>query len=74
MPSTKYEGLMYPTHFLKKRGSSIRNNYLYSELKKPHFLSDEIIFIHCLLQKKQNIYSTGIFRAPVVTQFIVKVI
>ena len=29
--------------------------------------------MHCLLQIKQNIYSIGIFRAPVVTQFIVKV-
>ena len=28
MPSTKYEGLSYPTHFLKSRGSVIRNNCL----------------------------------------------
>ena len=28
MPSTKYEGLSYPTHFLKSRGSVIRNNFL----------------------------------------------
>ena len=26
MPSTKCEGLSYPTHFLKSRGSVIRNN------------------------------------------------
>ena len=32
-----------------------------------------MIFMHCSLQIKQNIYSIGIFRAPVVTQFIVKV-
>ena len=44
-----------------------------TELKKPYFLRDETIFIHCLLQIKQNIYSIVIFRAPVVTQFIVKV-
>ena len=30
MTSTKYynEGLSYPTHFLKSRGSVIRNNFL----------------------------------------------
>ena len=33
-----------------------------------------MIFMHCSLQIKQNIHSIGIFRAPVVTQFIVKVL
>ena len=28
MPSTKYEGLSYPTHFLKSRGSVFSNNFL----------------------------------------------
>ena len=28
MPSTKCEGLSYSTHFLKNRGSVIRNNFL----------------------------------------------
>ena len=28
MPSTRWEGLSYPTHFLKNRGSVIRNNFL----------------------------------------------
>ena len=73
MPSTKYEGLSYPTHFLKSRGSVIRNNFLEFELNQPHFLCDEMLFMHCSLQIKQNIYPIGIFRAPVVTQFIVKV-
>ena len=73
MPMTKYEGLSYPTHFLKSRGSVIRNNFLETELNKLHFLCDEIICMHYSLQIKQNIYSIGIFRAPVVTQFIVKV-
>ena len=27
MPSTKCEGLSYPTHFFKSRGSVIRNNF-----------------------------------------------
>ena len=73
MPSTKYEGLSYPTHFLKNRGSVITNNFLNTELIKAHFLRYEMIFMHCSLQIKQNMYSIGIFRAPVVTQFIVKV-
>ena len=27
MPSTKYEGLSYPIHFLKSMGSGIMNTY-----------------------------------------------
>ena len=38
MPSTKYAGLSYPTHFLKSRGSVIRNDFLeYSTYKATHF-------------------------------------
>ena len=44
-----------------------------TELNKPHFLRNKMIFMHCRLHIKQKIYSRGIFRAPVVTQFIVKV-
>ena len=47
--------------------------FLNTELNKPHYLRDEMIFMHCSLQIKHNIYSIGIFLAPVVTQFIVKV-
>ena len=37
MPSTKYAGLSYPTHFLKSRGSVIRNNFLeYRTNKDTH--------------------------------------
>ena len=46
--------------------------FLNTELNKPQFWRNEMIFMHCSLQIKQNIYSMGIFRAPVVTQFIVK--
>ena len=73
MPSTKCEGLNYPTHFLKRRGSFIRNNFLEYTTKQATLLRDEMIFMHCSLQIKENLYSIGIFRAPVVTQFIVKV-
>ena len=47
--------------------------FLITELNKPHFLLDEMIFMQCSLQIKQNIYSIVISRAPIVTQFIVKV-
>ena len=73
MSSTKYEGLSYPTHFMKSRVVLLGIIFLNSELKNPHFLCDEMIFMHFLLQIKQNIHSIGIFLAPVVTQFIVKV-
>ena len=43
---------------------------IHVELNKPHVLPDEMIFMHCSLQKKQNIYSIGIFRVPVATQFL----
>ena len=72
MPSTKCKGLRYPTHFLKCRGSVIRIIFMNTELSKPHFLLNEMIFMHWSLQIKQYIYSIGIFHAPVVTQFIVK--
>ena len=36
-------------------------------------MHDKIIFMHYSLQIKQDIHLIGIFRAPVVTQFIVKV-
>ena len=47
--------------------------FLNTELNKPQLLRDEMIFMHCSLEIKQNIYSLGIFRAPAVTQNIVKV-
>ena len=46
--------------------------FLNTELNKPHVLRVEMIFMHCSLQIKQNMYSIGIFRAPVLTQFILK--
>ena len=73
MPSTKCDGLSYPTHFLKSRGSVIKHNFLEYRTKQATLFARRNDFMHCLLQIKQNIYSIGIFRAPVVTQFIVKV-
>ena len=73
MPSTNCEGLSYPTHFLKSRSSVIRNKFLEYRTKQVTLLARRNYFMHCSLQIKRNIYSMGIFRAPVVTQFIVKV-
>ena len=44
--------------------------FLNTELNKPHVLRDEMIFMRSSLQIKQNINSIGIFRTPVVTQFM----
>ena len=73
MPTTKCEGLSYPTHLLKSRVMFLGIFFLNTELNRLHSLIDESIFMHCSLQIKQNIYSIGIFRAPVVTQLKVKV-
>ena len=69
----KYEGLSYPTHFLKMGGSGIKNNLLNNEQNKSTYWRDEMFFIHHSLQIKQNVYSIGTFRAPVATEFIVNV-
>ena len=73
MISTKYDGLSYPTHFLKSRGSVIRNNCLENRTKQATLIERRNNFYALFATNKANIYSIGIFRAPVVTQFIVKV-
>ena len=47
-------GLSYPIHFLKSRGSVIRNNFLEYRTKQATLLRDEMIFMHCLLQKSKT--------------------
>ena len=44
-----------------------------TELNMPHFLSDEMMRMHCSLQIKQKLYSICMSRAPVVAKFIVNV-
>ena len=72
MPWTKCEGLSYPTHLLKSRGGVIRNNFLEYRTKQATLFARRIDLYALFATIKQNIYSIGIFRAPVVTQFIVK--
>ena len=73
MPSAKCERLGYPTHFLKSRGSVIRNNFLEYRTKQATLFARRNDFMHCSPQTKQNIYSIDIVCALVVTQLIVKV-
>ena len=61
MPSTKCEGLSYPTHFCKSRGSVIRNNFLEYKTKQATLFAQPNDFMHCSLQIKQNIYSIYIY-------------
>ena len=73
MPSTKSEGLSYPTHFLKSRGSVIRNGVLeYRTNKATHFARRNDFYALLAINKAKHILNWP-FRAPVVTQFIMKV-
>ena len=65
-------GLRYPTHFLKCKGSVIRNiSFEYRTKQVSIFARPNGIYIFSATNK-EKIYSIGIFRVPVVTQFIVK--
>ena len=73
MPLTKYEGLSYPIHFLKSRGSVIRNNFLeYRTKSATHFSRRNDYYALLAINKAKHILNR-LFRASVVTQFIVKV-
>ena len=73
MPSTKYAGLSYPTHFLKSSGNVIRNNFLeYRSNKDTHFARRNDDYALLAINKAKHILNR-LFSIPVVTQFIVKV-
>ena len=52
MPSTKYEGLSYPTHFLKSRGSVVMNNFLGYRTKQATFFARRNDFYALLATNK----------------------
>ena len=54
MPSTKCEGLSYPTHFLKSKGSVIKDNFHEYRNKQATLSALRNDFMHCSLQIKQN--------------------
>ena len=56
MPSTKYAGLSYPTHFLKIRGSVIRDNFLeYRTNKATHFARRNEYYALLAINKAKHI-------------------
>ena len=73
MPSTKYAGLSYPTHFLKSRVSVSRSNFLEYRTNQASHFARQYDFYALLAINKKKILSIGFFRAPVVTQIIVKI-
>ena len=56
MPSTKCEGLSYPTHFLKSMGSVIRNNFLeYRTTQATLFAQRNDLYALFATNKAENI-------------------
>ena len=52
MASTKCGGIRYPTHFLKSRGSVIRNNFLEYRTKQTTLFDRRIDFYALFAQNK----------------------
>ena len=73
MPSTKCEGLSYPTHFLKSRGSVIRNNLLEYRTKQATLFARRNDLYPLIATKTAKHILKRHFCALVVTQFMVKV-
>ena len=73
IPSTKCDGLSYPTHFLKSRGSVIRNIFLEYRTKQATLFARRNDFYAVFLTNKAKHILNRHFCAPVITQFIVKV-
>ena len=59
MPSTKYAGLSYHTHFLKSRGSVIRNNFFsYRTNKTTHFARRNDCYALLAINKANHILNS----------------
>ena len=56
MPLTKYEGLSYPTYFLKNRGGVIRNYFLEYRFNQTTLLEQRNDFYALFATNKQKIY------------------
>ena len=55
MPSTIYAGFSYPTHFLKSRGSAIRNNFReYRTNKATHFVRQNDFYALLAINKAKH--------------------
>ena len=55
MPSTKYEGLSYPTHSLKSRVVLLGIICMNTELNKPHFLRNEFYALFATNKAKHTL-------------------
>ena len=73
MPWTNCEGLSYPTHFCKSRGSVIRNNFLEYRTKQATLFARRNDFYASFATNKAKYILNRHFCTPVVTQSIVKV-
>ena len=70
----KMSGVKLPHPLLKKVWVVLLGLiFLNTEPNKPHFLRDKMIFNALFSTNKAKIYLIVIFRAPVLTHFIVKV-
>ena len=67
MPLTRCERLSYPTHFLKNRGSVIRNNFLEYRIKQATLYAPRNDFYELFVTNKAKDILNRHFRAPVVT-------
>ena len=65
MPSTKYKGLNYPTHFLKSRGSVMRKSVLEYRTNQATLFARQNDFYALFTTNKAKIYLIGFFHAPV---------
>ena len=61
MPSTKFEGLSNPTHFLKSRGSVIRNNFLEYRTKQDTLIVRRIDFYAMFFTNNAKLVLKGHF-------------
>ena len=69
----KCEGLSYSTHFLKSRGSVIRNNFLEYRTKQAALFAQRNDFYALFATNKTKHILNRHFRASLVTQFIVNI-
>ena len=61
MPSTKYEVLSYPTHFLKSKGIVVMNNFLGYRTKQATFFARRNDFYALFATKKSKTYTQYAF-------------
>ena len=74
MPSAKYAGWSYPTHFLKSRGSVIRNTFLEYRTKKATHFEQQNYWYALLAINKANHMLNRLFSCSCSDTFYGKII